>query len=290
MSTAIIERPAETHSVIEDVIIKGDLGKLSAEDRATYYMQVCQSLGLNPHTQPFSYIILNGKLTLYVNKIATDQLRGIHRVSTEIVSREYGDAAIVTARARTPDGRSDESIGAVWIKGLAGDAYVNAIMKAETKSKRRATLALLGLGMLDESELETIPNARRPHVDDEGEGDAEPMRAAVTPIREEPPADEWQDAEPPPARYTRSAPPQRARSATGMGAGFRTPQLIERMNADYGYTIAEGTPLWQVIATVEERYGEEVPSEGVDDAGKPKRYPATIWNHVKAQEAGMAAE
>ena len=32
-------------------------------------------------------------------------------------------------------------------------------MKAETKAKRRATLDLLGLGVLDESEAESIPNA-----------------------------------------------------------------------------------------------------------------------------------
>ncbi len=31
------------------------------------------------------------------------------------------------------------------------------MMKAETKAKRRATLAILGLGLLDESELDTIP-------------------------------------------------------------------------------------------------------------------------------------
>jgi predicted transglutaminase-like cysteine proteinase len=33
------------------------------------------------------------------------------------------------------------------------------MMKAETKAKRRATLDLLGLGILDESETETIPGA-----------------------------------------------------------------------------------------------------------------------------------
>ena len=34
-------------------------------------------------------------------------------------------------------------------------------MKASTKAKRRAVLALLGLGMLDETEIETIPNAKK---------------------------------------------------------------------------------------------------------------------------------
>ena len=54
------------------------------------------------------------------------------------------------------DRYTDED-GAVTIDGLKGDALANAIMKAATKAKRRAVLALLGLNMLDESELETIP-------------------------------------------------------------------------------------------------------------------------------------
>ena len=36
------------------------------------------------------------------------------------------------------------------------NALANAIMKAETKAKRRVTLSICGLGMLDETELETI--------------------------------------------------------------------------------------------------------------------------------------
>ena len=37
----------------------------------------------------------------------------------------------------------------------------NVLMKAETKAKRRATLSILGLGMLDETEIETIPAAAK---------------------------------------------------------------------------------------------------------------------------------
>jgi hypothetical protein len=81
-------------------------------------------------------------------------LRG---VSVQITSREHiNDLYIVTARASLPDGRCDEEIGAVPIKGLSGDALANALMKASTKAKRRVTLSICGLGFLDESELETI--------------------------------------------------------------------------------------------------------------------------------------
>jgi hypothetical protein len=44
-------------------------------------------------------------------------------------------------------------------KPLGPDEKANAIMKAETKSKRRATLSICGLGFLDETEIETIRDA-----------------------------------------------------------------------------------------------------------------------------------
>lgn len=53
-----------------------------------------------------------------------------------------------------PDGRTDESIGAVPIKGLQGEAMAIALMKGETKAKRRVALSICGLGFIDESEIE----------------------------------------------------------------------------------------------------------------------------------------
>lgn len=148
-------------NALEAVIAQGDLSKLTPDQRISYYTAVCNSIGLNPLTKPFEYITLNGKLTLYARKDATDQLRDIKKVSITIASREQiGDVYAVTARATTNEGRSDESVGAVSIGNLKGDALANALMKAETKAKRRVTLSICGLGMLDETEVETIPSAR----------------------------------------------------------------------------------------------------------------------------------
>lgn len=146
---------------LENVLINGDLSKLQPEERVMYYKSVCESVGLNPLTKPFEYITLNGKLTLYARRDATDQLRNIHKVSITIVAREtVEDCYVVTARATTP-ARQDESIGAVNIQGLKGEARANAMMKAETKAKRRVTLSVCGLGLLDETEVETIaPNTK----------------------------------------------------------------------------------------------------------------------------------
>ncbi|EHR1928682.1 hypothetical protein KTM31_001518 [Campylobacter coli] len=141
----------------ELALVKGDLSKLSDVERASYVKNLCESLGLNMLTKPFEYIVLNGKLTLYANKSATDQLRQIRKVSiTKTEVAQVGDIYMVTAYAATPDGRTDCDTGALNIKNLGGDNLANAIMKAITKAKRRVTLSICGLGMLDEGELETI--------------------------------------------------------------------------------------------------------------------------------------
>lgn len=153
-------------SVIEQVVVQGDLAKLNPEQRVLYYRKVCESAGLNPFTRPFDYIQLNGKLTLYAKKDATEQLRKVNGISIEkIESKVLDDLYIVTATARTKDGRTDSATGAVTIGNLKGDAKANAIMKAETKAKRRVTLSISGMGWCDEAEIDTIPSARAIDVD-----------------------------------------------------------------------------------------------------------------------------
>ena len=154
-----------TTNAIEHALVMNDLSKLSTDERLSYYNKVCESLGLNPLTQPFAYISLNGKLTLYAKRDATEQLRKVHKVSINITARETIEGVyVVTAKARDADGREDESTGAVAIKGLQGDALANAFLKAETKAKRRVTLSICGLGLLDETEVETIPQAAKKEV------------------------------------------------------------------------------------------------------------------------------
>ena len=149
-------------SIIEAVITKGDLAKLTSVERTQYYNEVCRSVGLNPFTRPFEYISLSGKLTLYARREATDQLRRMNGISLEVISREVvGDILTVHVRATDKSGRKDEDFGSVSIKGLAGEALANANMKAITKGKRRVTLSISGLGFLDESEVEDIPAHER---------------------------------------------------------------------------------------------------------------------------------
>ena len=152
----------QSASIANQLILQGDLSKLSAGDKVRYYNGYCERMGLDPYTKPFDLLRLNGKEILYCTRSGTQQLNKLHKVSHLITSRDTNTDAgvyIVTSKASLPDGRCTESLGAVNIAGLKGEAYANAIMKAETKAKRRATLDLLGLGVLDESEAESIPNA-----------------------------------------------------------------------------------------------------------------------------------
>ena len=166
-------------NIIESVVIGGDLSRLTAEQRVSYYQQVCTSLGLNPLTRPFDYITLNGKLTLYARKDAADQLRKINGVSIDDVEmQEIGDSYFVKVKGHDKNGRADVEIGVVSKKDMQGN-IANVQMKAVTKAKRRLTLSICGLGWLDETEVETIKDARPVEVSDAGEiVDAEPAKAA----------------------------------------------------------------------------------------------------------------
>ena len=167
MTIAAIGRDASAIEVLERVITTGDLARLAPEERVALYARTAESLGLNPLTRPFEYITLNNRLVLYVRKDATDQLRRIYKVSIDALRREPDpETGLLTyiAEGHTPDGRRDQASGSVNIKGLSGEALANAAMKAETKAKRRLTLSLVGLGFLDESEVE---GAERVSVDPE---------------------------------------------------------------------------------------------------------------------------
>lgn len=160
--------------LMEGVLLGGDLSKLTPTQRVTYYQRVCESIGLNPLTKPFAYITLNNKLTLYVLKDAADQLRKLHGVSIDDVDiTESETQFVVKVKGHDSTGRTDVEVGVVNKKDMQGRAE-NVQMKAVTKAKRRLTLSICGLGLLDETEIQTIPDAHPVEVADTGEIMANP--------------------------------------------------------------------------------------------------------------------
>lgn len=182
---------ANDYAIIEKVAIMGDLAPLEPHDRVTYYTALCRSLRLNPLTKPFEYLALDGRIVLYATRGATDQLRASQSVSVRVVSKQADHTLgvySVEVEASTPDGRVDFASGVVaivkaggnWKKGengksffqkdgtiepITGQDLANAMMKAETKAKRRATLSIVGLGWMDESEAADVPQAKRLAID-----------------------------------------------------------------------------------------------------------------------------
>lgn len=173
---------------LQSVLAEGNIAALSAPQRLQFLAAVCKSVGLNPLTRPFEFMNLQGKIVIYARRDATDQLRQKYNVSVQIVSRETIDGVhIVKARASMPNGREDEAIGAISIKSKSGDDLANALMKAETKAKRRVTLSICGLGFLDESELEGA--RQHPQRQAIGSEPVDPFKAEALP---EPPQT-WQE-------------------------------------------------------------------------------------------------
>jgi hypothetical protein len=172
--TSIVKRePPTLAEAVEQVLIAGDLSPLTPPQRLDYYRAVCKSLGLNPLTRPFDYIIFRendggpGKLQLYARKDCTEQLRKLYGVGVTSINREIReDICIVQVSVKDKTNKPDVGTGAVALYKfkdgkrikLDGKEFCNAIMKAETKAKRRATLSVCGLGFLDESELESVAN------------------------------------------------------------------------------------------------------------------------------------
>ena len=176
------------------LVVGQDMAKLTPAQQVQYYLSLCDAAGLDPRTKPFALLSLNGKLVPYALKTATDQLRAKKNLSITITRRETVDELAVVEVLITDGERQDTELGIVSIGGLKGDALANAHMKALTKAKRRATLSFCGLGMLDEGEIETIPNARpvrtttdREHWDyvaSDAEATAEPTEAGPGPAQE----------------------------------------------------------------------------------------------------------
>ncbi len=177
-------------TAMEKAAVMGDLSSLTPLERLEYYRGVCESVGLNPLTKPFMYIRLNNQLTLYARKDATDQLRAIRGISITSVDRDESDPQFCTyiVQGRDKHGRTDMDIGSVPIGNLKGEARSNATMKALTKAKRRLTLSLAGLGLLDESEVESVQGAEMVRVDmgtgEIQEAEATEENPAVAVIRE----------------------------------------------------------------------------------------------------------
>jgi hypothetical protein len=143
---------------IQELLSTGNIDQFTPKERLEYIHRVCEASGLNPLTRPFDFIRFQGKTVLYASKGCADQLRKINNISIKVTERKIEEGILfVTVEGSDPNGRVDSDVGALNVTGLKGDALANAVMKGITKAKRRLTLSMCGLGIMDEMELESIP-------------------------------------------------------------------------------------------------------------------------------------
>ncbi len=86
---------ADAGALLEQVVVGGDLARLTPAQRLDYYRRVCDSLGLNPLTKPFDYLHLNGRLVLYATRSTSMVVdEGLHIASGYSILRT-GDYRLV---------------------------------------------------------------------------------------------------------------------------------------------------------------------------------------------------
>jgi hypothetical protein len=177
--------------VLRRIRTTGNLAGLTREQQDQYYLSLCEFIGIDPLVQPFNLIEMpargneSPKVILYANKACFNQLRAKYKINISVGEPIIKDGiCMVQANAVTKDGHEDEDIGAtgickeetkwVWdnakqknmpqktgkVVEMQGEDRANAIMKAVTKAKRRVTLSICGLGLLDETEVEDMRRER----------------------------------------------------------------------------------------------------------------------------------
>jgi hypothetical protein len=134
----------------------GDLTSLSADEKYQYCKLMAEKVGLEKEVAPFKILNLEGRQILYADKGTAEMLRKKHELSFTQPVYEREDNVLSCTLGITDGKRTDYDCGAVSIEGLGSVDYANAKMACMTKAKRRATLSFCGVGMIDESEFDTI--------------------------------------------------------------------------------------------------------------------------------------
>jgi len=137
--------------IIHQVLLEGNLDKLSEDQRLDYVGGLCQHLGITPAGKPFDLLRFQGKMVAYPNKGCAEQLRLRWRISIDRPEIVWDESTVyVTVTGRIGD-RTDTDVGSV-VCSNPGEKPI-AVKKALTQAKRRVTLSLVGLSMFNEEDV-----------------------------------------------------------------------------------------------------------------------------------------
>lgn len=150
----------------KNLVIQHDLSKLTEIQVAEYLRDVSAFIGLDPDLNGLDTIWMDNEngpgrsLVVYARRGTAEILRenmGIQVSSLD--NKEVNGSIVFTAAGKNKDGRQEIATGSKFIGGLTGKTHDNAIMTASTRALRRLTMQFTKLGILDESEIESVHNA-----------------------------------------------------------------------------------------------------------------------------------
>lgn len=157
MSKDLSFKSPQFEKVLE-LLASGNLDQFTPKEKVEYVTRLCEASGLNPLSRPFEFIRFQGKTVLYASKGCADQLRKINHISIKITEKKIEEGVLfITVEGSDREGRIDTDMGALPVASLKGEALANGVMKCLTKAKRRLSLSMCGLGIMDESEFDTLP-------------------------------------------------------------------------------------------------------------------------------------
>lgn len=143
-------------------VAEADVGPLAPVDRASHYLAVCERAGVAPEERWLRLARVGGRVVLLAVEGAAEKIAARQGLTLDITEGpravELGGRSLAYAvcRATHPDGRVETSTATV-----AWEHTPDALARCTERARRRATWSLLGLAVLDEGELDSIPSALR---------------------------------------------------------------------------------------------------------------------------------
>jgi hypothetical protein len=139
----------------------GDLSTLPEPEHDRVLVKMCAHYGLDPVLRPFCIIPAQGKKIWYATKTSTDMVASRDKLTRKFKERRIDKDLMIceiimeiTDGHRIEEGTAvvtigefvrDPKTGAIGEQMMRGEALANAMMRCETKAKRRATLAWFGM-------------------------------------------------------------------------------------------------------------------------------------------------
>lgn len=160
-SAALVPSDEETIKEAANLMVTGDLSKMTMVQKAQFLYKLAKAEGIPPFPPPYAIGKDNmGKEKIISTKNRAESLRKRDGISTKTLYKgplrmgsefnmEYYE---VEVEGSTRDGRTATGTGVNYIKGAMGQELANKIMGCETKAQNRVTNSLSGSGLMDETE------------------------------------------------------------------------------------------------------------------------------------------